>query len=244
MRSSFRSSISFGPTSPSTKPSAASARSPPPTIRTSSGAITKSLFRVLSRALVELQLVFAERGQCDFAELGLLARGALSRESALDDLRTAAGMSLQHLLVDELQDTSTAQYQLIQLLTQHWDGRSQTLFLVGDPKQSIYLFRQANVERFLYTQHTKRLGDVPLGTLHLTANFRSQRTLVKAFNQDFQQIFPPPPNSSPRHNSGWPILSGSIGKGGVLSSPSHQSGCPRSGVPTERLCSVGWRSRF
>ncbi len=183
--------------------------------------ITKSLFRVLSRALVELQLVFAERGECDFAELGLLARGALSRETALDDLRTAAGMSLQHLLVDELQDTSTAQYELIQLLTQHWDGRGQTLFLVGDPKQSIYLFRQANVERFVYTQHTKRLGDVPLGTLHLTANFRSQRSLVEAFNQDFSQIFPPPPTASPT-NPGAPGLASETWE----EPPPDPTGCP------------------
>ena len=41
--------------------------------------VTKALFRVLSRALVELQLVFAERGECDFAEVGLLAKGALRR---------------------------------------------------------------------------------------------------------------------------------------------------------------------
>ncbi len=154
--------------------------------------VTKALFRVLSRALVELQFVFQARGECDFAELGLLARTALRRDSALDDLRTAAGMSLQHLLVDEMQDTSSAQYELIQLLTQRWDGGSQTVFLVGDPKQSIYLFRQARVERFVRTQHLGRLGDVPLGTLQLTANFRSQRTLVQAFNEDFAHLFPPP----------------------------------------------------
>ena len=163
--------------------------------------VTKALFRVLSRALVELQFVFAARAQCDFAELGLLARTALRRDSALDDLRTAAGMSLQHLLVDEMQDTSSAQYELIQLLTQRWDGHSQTVFLVGDPKQSIYLFRQARVERFVRTQHLARLGDVPLGTLHLTANFRSQAPLVQAFNEDFAQIFPPPQPSS-----GYPII--------------------------------------
>ena len=103
-------------------------------------------------------------------------------------------MSLQHLLVDEMQDTSSAQYELIQLLTQRWDGHSQTVFLVGDPKQSIYLFRQARVERFVRTLHLQRLGDVPLGTLALTANFRSQATLVQAFNQDFAQIFPTSPD--------------------------------------------------
>ena len=105
-----------------------------------------------------MQVVFAQRGECDFAELGLVARAALRRDGAVDDLNAALGMRLQHLLVDEMQDTSTSQYELIQLLTQGWDGHGQTVFLVGDPKQSIYLFRQARVERFVRTMQTEMLG--------------------------------------------------------------------------------------
>jgi ATP-dependent exoDNAse (exonuclease V) beta subunit len=140
--------------------------------------------------LIELQLVFAQRGECDFAELGLLAKSALRRDGAVDDLQMALGMKLQHLLVDEMQDTSTSQYELIELLTQGWDGHSQTVFLVGDPKQSIYLFRQARVERFIRTMRDERLGELRLGCLHLTANFRSQSGLVDAFNADFSLLFP------------------------------------------------------
>jgi ATP-dependent helicase/nuclease subunit A len=153
-------------------------------------AVAKSLFRVLNRALIELQLVFAARGQCDFTELSLLARAALNADSGPEDLAAASGARLQHLLVDEMQDTSAAQYDLIHLLTASWDGHSQTVFLVGDPRQSIYLFRQARVERFLETLHTQRLGDLPLTRLRLTANFRSQQTLVEHFNHDFGRIFP------------------------------------------------------
>ena len=76
------------------------------------------------------------------------------------------------------------------MLTQGWDGASQTVFLVGDPKQSIYMFRQARVELFLRTMETKRLGELPLGCLYLTANFRSQAALVDAFNDDFELLFP------------------------------------------------------
>jgi ATP-dependent exoDNAse (exonuclease V) beta subunit len=151
--------------------------------------VAKSLFRILSRALVELQLVFSEHGECDFTEPTLLARTALTAESGPDDLASALGAGLQHLLVDEMQDTSTSQYEIIELLTQNWDGYSQTVFLVGDPKQSIYLFRQAHVERFVHTMQTQRLGDLPLTRLLLTANFRSQSNLVDQFNQDFSLIF-------------------------------------------------------
>jgi ATP-dependent exoDNAse (exonuclease V) beta subunit len=152
--------------------------------------VARALFRVLSRALAELQIVFAQHGECDFAELGLLARTALAREGGVRDLSEALGRELRHLLVDEMQDTSTSQYELIQLLTQGWDGHSQTVFLVGDPKQSIYLFRQARVERFVRTMQTEMLGDLPLSRLQLTANFRSQSGLVDAFNEDFSLLFP------------------------------------------------------
>ncbi len=169
--------------------------------------VAKALFRILSRALIELKLVFAERGECDFTEVALAAadrppqrprpshdrrrdRGRARRHANDDLLAAALGLRLQHLLVDEMQDTSSSQYELIQMLTQGWDGYSQTVFLVGDPKQSIYLFRQARVERFLHTMRSGTLGDLPLGCLRLTANFRSQAALVEQFNEDFAEIFP------------------------------------------------------
>ena len=152
--------------------------------------VAKALFRILSHALLELQFVFQSTGTCDFTELSLTALSALRNDAALDDLAATAGSSLDHLLIDEMQDTSTTQYELIRLLTQSWDGHSQTVFLVGDPKQSIYLFRQARVERFIHTLHTGRLGELPLTPLHLTANFRSQSNLVDAFNQTFTAVFP------------------------------------------------------
>ena len=163
---------------------------PPATYPPEQWAVAKALFCILNRALAELQLVFAERGECDFTELALAAKTALNSTDGARDLEAALGIHLQHLLVDEMQDTSSSQYELIQTLTQGWDGHSQTVFLVGDPKQSIYLFRQARVERFMRTMRSARLGDIPLGCLRLTANFRSQAALVDEFNKDFEGIFP------------------------------------------------------
>ncbi len=160
-------------------------------------AVAKSLFRVLRCALIELQFVFAANNQCDFAELSLLARNALREDSGAEDLAAALGARLQHLLVDEMQDTSTGQYELIEMLTKSWDGHSQTVFLVGDPRQSIYLFRQARVERFMRATRTESLGTLPLTRLQLTANFRSQSGLVDRFNEDFGLIFPQPVAADP-----------------------------------------------
>src|SRR5205085_12116780 len=128
--------------------------------------------------------------ECDFTELSLLARHALSQDSGAEDLAEAFGVRLQHLLVDEMQDTSASQYRLLELLTRSWDGCSQTVFLVGDPRQSIYLFRQARVERFLQAIRDLQLGELPLELVTLTSNFRSQRKLVEHFNEQFSAIFP------------------------------------------------------
>lgn len=152
--------------------------------------VAKAMFRVLSRALAELELVFAEAGACDFVRPALLARSALRQQSGAEDFETATGLELRHLLVDEMQDTSTNQYELIELLTRGWQADGRTVFLVGDPKQSIYLFRQARVERFVRTVRSARMGDLRLGVLQLTANFRSQAGLVQSFNQDFRKLFP------------------------------------------------------
>jgi ATP-dependent exoDNAse (exonuclease V) beta subunit len=154
--------------------------------------VAKSLFRLLRHSLAQLKVLFAERGECDFTEIALAAREALSTDDGRSDLASSPSARLTHLLVDEMQDTSSAQYNLLELLTRSWDGHSQTLFLVGDPKQSIYLFRQARVERFLRTVRERRLGDIPLEALQLTANFRSQGALVEAFNEAFTQLFPAP----------------------------------------------------
>ncbi len=166
--------------------------------------VAKSLFHVLRHALAELKILFAARGECDYVELALAAREALSSGEAAPDITLSAGGRLRHLLVDELQDTSASQFELIKRLTSSWDGHSQTIFLVGDPKQSIYLFRQARVERFLRIMREERLGEIQLSALRLTANFRSQAALVAGFNdtfggsEDTGRIFPPPGDSSLR----------------------------------------------
>ena len=156
--------------------------------------VAKALFHILRHALVELKLLFAERGECDFTELALAARevlrGAGDTAPEALDLALAAGGHLRHLLVDEMQDTNSGQYELLELLTRSWDGATQTLFLVGDPKQSIYLFREARVERFLRTMDEGRLGDINLQALCLSTNFRSQAGLISKFNEDFSQLFP------------------------------------------------------
>jgi len=150
--------------------------------------VASALFRVLHHACAELNVLFAERRQCDFNAISMAAVEALKKENGFNDLALSLGTGIQHLLVDELQDTSITQYELLKNITASWDGVSQTVFLVGDPKQSIYLFREARVELFTNTIQNG-LGDIQLHPIKLTANFRSQKNLVNDFNKDFTRIF-------------------------------------------------------
>ena len=161
---------------------------PPATYPEEQWVLAKAFFRLLQYALVELNILFAREEVCDFSAISLAARSALVDKS--DEVRAALGWNLRHLLVDEMQDTSSSQYDLLMALTAGWDGTNQTVFLVGDPKQSIYLFRQARVELFQQCMRHGRLGNVPLGALRLSANFRSGRTLVQQFNDVFSAVFP------------------------------------------------------
>jgi ATP-dependent exoDNAse (exonuclease V) beta subunit (contains helicase and exonuclease domains) len=150
------------------------------------------LRRLLQRALAELRLVMGGRGETDFTEIALAALEALRPEGAYGDALLRRDASLRHLLVDEMQDTSEAQIELLRQLTQGWEaGDGRSLFLVGDPQQSIYGFRKAEVRLFLELIEQRRIGPLPLHVARLTTNFRSQRELVAGFNHCFAQIFPP-----------------------------------------------------
>jgi ATP-dependent helicase/nuclease subunit A len=150
-----------------------------------------ALARVLRLAAAQLQLVFRDRGLVDHGEVAAIARQALQGldEDAEYSLRQTLRVS--HLLVDECQDTSPDQLDLVRALTAGWQrGDRRSLFLVGDPMQSIYLFRGSEVGLFLQTRH-QGVGHIRLETLHLTRNFRSQQALVQWANAAFARIFPP-----------------------------------------------------
>jgi ATP-dependent helicase/nuclease subunit A len=149
-----------------------------------------ALGRILRLAASELELVFAEDGAVDYSYVAAAARRALTEEGAPTDLSLRLGQRLRHILVDEFQDTSSGQVQLLRALTAGWqrgDGRS--LFLVGDPMQSIYLFREAEVGLFLQAWQDG-IGDLPLEPLRLTRNFRAHPELVGWFNAVFPRVFP------------------------------------------------------
>ncbi|OZI69305.1 UvrD-helicase domain-containing protein [Bordetella genomosp. 1] len=153
--------------------------------------VLSSQLITLALAAGELQKVFGAAGEVDFIEIAQRAARALGSADDPGELLLKLDASIRHLLIDEFQDTSQTQIELLRTLTAGWqagDGRS--LFLVGDPMQSIYRFRKAEVGLFLEAA-ANGVGEVGLDFLQLTDNFRSQGGVVDWVNASFARLLPP-----------------------------------------------------
>lgn len=151
--------------------------------------ILQSLFKLLPELAAHLMVVFQEQQQVDFVQVAIAALDALGDENPTE-LALLLDYKIQHILVDEFQDTSILQFNLLRKMLINWqpdDGR--TIFLVGDPMQSIYRFRQADVGLFLITQKYG-IANVKLKNLYLSTNFRSSRIIIDNLNKLFVNIFP------------------------------------------------------
>ena len=157
--------------------------------------ILRAAFTLLRRAAAELKVVFAETGTADFIEVAQIAESVLAGENEIpSEAALAAADSVRHLLVDEFQDTSRRQHRLLGRLIGAWSEReNRTCFVVGDPMQSIYFFRDADAELFPRVERTglEVPHDLPLefDGVRLFANFRTARPLVERLNEAFARIF-------------------------------------------------------
>ncbi|MBE0615795.1 MAG: UvrD-helicase domain-containing protein, partial [Burkholderiales bacterium] len=152
--------------------------------------VLEAITELLKRAVAQLKLVFQSRGQVDFTEVSQRALLALGDSEGPTELALRLDYQIRHLLIDEFQDTSISQFELVAKLTAGWtpdDGR--TLFAVGDPMQSIYRFREAEVGLFLRAR-ALGIGNVLFEALELSANFRSQAGIVDWVNEAFVQVMP------------------------------------------------------
>jgi ATP-dependent helicase/nuclease subunit A len=163
---------------------------PDPVVPPSARGALEALAKLLLLAATHLTRLFNLHGECDHIEIAGAARRALTEDSSPTPLAERIGTRLMHILVDEFQDTSRDQYDLLRTLTQDWSaGDGRTLFLVGDPMQSIYGFRNAEVGRFS-TVRAAGLDGLKLTTLELRRNFRSAPALVHWCNEVFSRVFP------------------------------------------------------
>ena len=150
----------------------------------------KTLSEVLPTLLAQLRVTFATKNTVDYPEITHAALTALGDESNPTDLLLSLDYRINHILVDEFQDTSSTHQNLLQKLTAGWepsDGR--TFFVVGDAMQSCYSFRNANVGLFLALRE-KGIKNIPLTPIDLQANFRSDAGVVEWVNLVFASSFP------------------------------------------------------
>ena len=157
--------------------------------------IVRACFVLLRHAVGQLEVVFAETGTADYIQVAQIAQNVLNSEDGLpSDAALAAADGIRHLLVDEFQDTSRRQHQLLARLIAAWPDRNgRTCFVVGDPMQSIYFFRDADAELF---PRVEQLGlEIPNETplqfesVQLRANFRTATSLVDRINETFTRVF-------------------------------------------------------
>jgi ATP-dependent exoDNAse (exonuclease V) beta subunit len=137
-------------------------------------------------------------GRLEFHDLLVLARRLLRRNA---DVRQALHLDYRVLLLDEFQDTDPIQLELAVRIAGGRDAGDPewsnvavphgSLFVVGDPKQSIYRFRRASIGTYLRAQEW--FGD----TVSLTANFRAVAPVVDWVNEVFARLIEPHPQAQP-----------------------------------------------
>lgn len=155
-----------------------------------SDGIIQALSQLLNIAAAQLWLCFQAQNEVDFVEIAQRALKALQEGEEATELAMRLDYRIQHLLVDEFQDTSPMQIELLKALTRGWQpGDGRTLFAVGDPMQSIYRFRKANVGLFLNAAQYG-IGDIALTPLKLWRNNRSCPPVVDWINQTFAGMLP------------------------------------------------------
>lgn len=165
------------------------------------------------RLVAGLLLPFASRCREAFVAKGFVSfDGLLAR--ARDLLRDHAPIreelkrSFRALLIDEFQDTDPLQYEILLYLAEregrnarHWrdvELEPGKLFIVGDPKQSIYAFRRADIEGYL--EIVQKVIQAQGGVeCRLTTNFRSPPPILDAVNGIFARLIQPRPGLQPEY---------------------------------------------
>ena len=168
---------------------AAASRLPREEIDADTQAPLRAIATALTLAVENLNETFAAHGAMDFTELALAANRALVMDDLPTELAQAMDYRIRHVLVDEFQDTSLSQHRLLAALIEGWQiGAGNSFFAVGDPMQSIYRFRDANLREFL-NKAAHGFGHWPLERLRLRSNFRSHDRLVDWCNAVFERMF-------------------------------------------------------
>jgi ATP-dependent helicase/nuclease subunit A len=158
---------------------------------------------LLGRWVLESAVARATEGTVEFHDLLVLARRLVSTQP---EIRAALHRRYQRLLLDEFQDTDPIQLEIAVRLASAPDDPAQTadwaalvplpgrLFIVGDPKQSIYRFRRADIAQYL-----RAAAQVGADHATLSANFRSSAPVIRWVNHVFARLIQAQPDAQPSY---------------------------------------------
>ncbi|MGY1753810.1 UvrD-helicase domain-containing protein [Blastococcus sp. SYSU D01042] len=166
--------------------------------------VLETTLRLLSRWIAARVLEAAEErraaGRLEFHDLLVLSRDLLRRRA---DVRAALQARYPRLLLDEFQDTDPIQIELAvriaggaEAVQERWEDVAVppgSLFVVGDPKQSIYRFRRADIGMYLRSQRV--IGN----DVRLTTNFRTTEPIVSWVNNVFGRLIVAEPDAQPAY---------------------------------------------
>lgn len=154
-------------------------------------ACIEPLLNLLPSLAAYLQLHMQDKQMIDFPGINLQLLSALLDEHQHSQLVMQIYQRFTHLLIDEFQDTSVNQFEILELAFSAWKGEShRSITVVGDPMQSIYRFRQAEVKLFRQVQLNGFAG-IALDNVYLSSNYRSSSHLINQLNHCFSQFMSP-----------------------------------------------------
>jgi ATP-dependent helicase/nuclease subunit A len=155
---------------------------------------TRALFTLCAAVRRRMEAEKARRGALDFDDLIAKTLALLSRGDAAWVLYKL-DRGIDHILVDEAQDTNPEQWEILRKLTEDFTAgagatpRLRTVFAVGDPKQSIYGFQGAEPRKFedsrRYWRKVAANADLRFEDVPLTVSFRSASAVLSAVDATF-----------------------------------------------------------
>jgi ATP-dependent helicase/nuclease subunit A len=156
--------------------------------------LARGIRRMFSIALAQYRIALNERSVLDFSDVLERAVDLLGRMDEFSQSRYRLEGRYHHVLVDEFQDTSRKQWELVSLLVKAWGeglglASNPSIFIVGDRKQSIYRFRDAEVAvlqeagRFI-----EGLRPGSSGRRSITRSFRAVPELLSFVNEVFGEM--------------------------------------------------------
>jgi ATP-dependent helicase/nuclease subunit A len=150
--------------------------------------INSAWYRAGQRMLEHYQRIKRERRLLDFADLEWNTYQLLNHPDHAHWIQFKLDQRIDHLLIDEFQDTNPTQWRLILPLLEEMAAggeRARSLFIVGDAKQSIYRFRRGN-PALLGVAAAWMQGHLQAGSIHLDHSWRSSPAVMAFVNRVFQ----------------------------------------------------------